>query len=1097
MNRTLLRPIRSALILAILFGFAGLPASADFLGLSRLFKDWGLFQGLQITGSNDFTFQQNFVEGSGAAYENQRWDTDPFQRRTTLSLEGPIWKEFGFKADLSYSGYGQSYTRWVTGYVGHDTALYYGDLNIDLSGNQFCTFSKPVQGYQLDQRIGKGLARVFYSKEKAITRYQTVTGNNTSGPFFLTYTPVMQGTEVVKVNEQVQEFGKDYRLDYDTGQLWFEVEGRPPKIIPDTATITVSYQSAGYDSSTGTLYGGRVLMPFMDDRLQVGFTMLQQDRDVGGSRDNVGYQEDIFNGSGSTGPFDVNFRPIIANGTTVIYRGEEKVIEQALLVLVDNVEQAEGVDYDSYRQIGRVIFRRSVPPTALVIIRYFYDLSTTLPATNNSLMGVDLLYHLNPQLSVQAEWGRSDGGLVTNTGDALRVNLNYSGQRFKAMAEYRDIKPTFAFLDSVGFYRQDRGYDVGVNWQPLDHVSLFLRRSDLQTSQGYSFGYSPYGGYGGNYSGLQLQSAGGVYPRDTAPPSLSIGSQRNEYELRLDFPHWPTFAFQRQEMTNSGGTGGDSSYGANNLSLNWSPAGKPYSVSANLSNTDQSYSSPTDASAFRGSQTQQFQWSASYRPSEKLGLSYNQGRNQSRAVGADDRSSSSTDQFSLHWTPFRKLDLNYDFTMTSSVGSVGSGFYNTPGNDYGGGIGGGGGGIFVPPGGTVGDTSTRYSDNTSRLGVRFSATDRLNFDYSWTQRKYSSGGSVGYLADSNQDTQSLGVSYMLSQAISLNAQYNMDRMVFLDEGRGAVSNNTLGFGANWQPQGSPWGFGLYYNAITGSSPTYLGFGSNQRMRIVDNNMSDLRAQVTYALSQETRLSLTGQLSDYAGGYANFNRQQLELGIEHSLSSYARLQFGYRFMRNLTNGLDDPRFGNTSLTPQNQNYLANTLLLTFTTQFNTGIGGRSSGISGFGGSSLGGFTGYRAGTGLGTPGGTGSYGTSGPGYSGFNQLGVFNNPSTGAGYQSPFGATPFGSSGTYGSPGMGNYGTYNTGQPQGYETFGGNFRGSTGGLGSGLGDISGGRKPGAGDVVPAPPPGTAAPGATEQLPDIQDWQTLDDMYSIWW
>jgi hypothetical protein len=126
-------------------------------------------------------------------------------------------------------------------------------------------------------------------------------------------------------------------------------------------------------------------------------------------------------------------------------------------------------------------------------------------------------------------------------------------------------------------------------------------------------------------------------------------------------------AFQRQELINGGGSSGDSSYAANSVSLNWSPGGKPFSVSANYSDTNQSYSSATDAGAFRGSTTQQLQWSASYRPSEKLGLSYNQGRNQSAAVGGTDKSTSSTDQFSLHWTPLKMLDLNYDFTMTSSV----------------------------------------------------------------------------------------------------------------------------------------------------------------------------------------------------------------------------------------------------------------------------------------------------------------------------------------------------------------------------------------------------------------------------------------------
>jgi len=223
--KTALLPALAALVLLV----AAAPVAAGpFDGIKRLFKSWGLFEGVQISGTNSVTLQQNLLEGSESAWLGQRWDTDPIVRTSSLSLEGPVWKEFKFRADLSSSGYGTAYTRWMVGYEGNDSALYYGDLNVDLSGNQFATFNKAVSGWQLDQKIGRGLARVFYSQEKAITRYQTFPGNNTSGPFFLSYTPVVEGTEVVKINEQLQVLGEDYKLDYQSGQLFFEPDGKPP-----------------------------------------------------------------------------------------------------------------------------------------------------------------------------------------------------------------------------------------------------------------------------------------------------------------------------------------------------------------------------------------------------------------------------------------------------------------------------------------------------------------------------------------------------------------------------------------------------------------------------------------------------------------------------------------------------------------------------------------------------------------------------------------------------------------------------------------------------------------------------------------------------
>lgn len=1079
--------IRRVLLGTLIFGIAIGPLAADPLeGLNRLFKKWGLFQGIQISGTNEFTFQQHFIEGSESAFSGQRWDTSPFLRRSSLSIEGPIWKEFMFRADFSASGWGPSYSRWLVGYVGANTALYYGDLNIDLAGNFFASFAKPVRGWQLDQKIGKGLARFFYSEEQAITRYQIIPGNNTSGPFFLTYAPVMQGTEVVKVDEQLMRFGVDYRLDYDTGQLWFEVEGRPPRIIPDTSRITVSYQSAGYQSGAGTLYGGRVLLPLAKERLQIGVTMLSQQRGGRAAQDTVGYQEDIFYGSGSPGPFDVNFRPIIPNGSEVVYKGKRQIIQQALLVLVDNVEQAEGVDFDAYRQIGRIIFRRSVPPTALVVIRYYYDLSSTVTPTDTQLWAADLLYHLSPQLSLQADWARSEkgqNGLAMRSGEALRMNLNYVTPRLKFTGEYRDIAPNFSFLDTTGFFRQDKGLELALNWQPARYINFSARHSDLKSAQGYSFGYSGYTGFTG-YSGY----SGGYYgarlgpQQDTSAPALAINNQRQDLELRLDFPGWPNLSFQRQQMKTSSSTS-DSSYTTHNISWNWTPSGKPFSLSGNWLLTSQEYVPTADPTHSRGSDTQQLQWTASYRPGERFSISLSQSLNNSSATETTARSSSRNEQISCRWTPFKNLDLNYDLSRTHSQGRVSSGLYGGYNNYYGyyaagifpQGIADGGG---IIDGGGDNTEENRYTDLSQRLSLRYSPSQKLSFDFSFMKRKYTSGGSVGYLANSDQSTQTFNVSYMLSEALSLNLAYTADRMAFLDENRGTVANNTLGIGANYRVPNSPWGLGLNFNLLRGSSPTYSGFGANQRMRIVDNNMSDLSLRLTYALNQSSEIVLTGQLSDYAGGYANFNRQQLEIGYRRKLGKFADLTFGYRLARNITKGLDDPRYGYTSLIPQNQNYIANTFMLTLSTQFSSTTDSRSRPMTTFGSTSdLRNFTGYRPATSLG-------FGQYGAGYGG-----AYGAYPFGGGYRSPFDTTPV--SGSYGG-----YGSYGLGQPAGYEIFGSGW-GGQGGFRAGLGDISG-HDAGRG-MRNLPTPGLPQPPEADEklLREIETWQELDELPSLWW
>ncbi len=523
------------LLVALVVSQSGIARASLMDSIREAFKRWELFQDIEVTGQNRLTFQKQSVDGALTAYQNQRWDTGDVVRQTSLHLSGPIWKKFAFQADLSSSGYGPSYSRWVVGYAGHDTQLFFGDLNVNIPGNEFVSFSKPLKGYQLDQRLpNEGLVRAFYSKEKGLTRNQTFAGNNTSGPYFLTYTPVIDGSEVVKVNEDVQKFGADYILDYQSGQLRFEPVDRPPRIIPDTSLISVSYQSYGYGASAGTLSGFRAEMPLLGNRLLLGVAHVRQGRDTP-IADTVGYQEDVYQGSGSTGPFDTIFRPIIINGTEVIYKGETKTIEQALLVLVDNVEQAENVDYDAYRQIGRIIFRRAVPPTALVLIRYYYDLTSNYPTASQSVTGVDLSYRISDDLSLRADYGRSEGGQDSGQGDAMQVNLDYSRPRLNVLVSWRNIEPDFSYLNSVGFYRQEKGTDVGVRWQPHKHIRLYTRSSDLDSSRGYSYGYSSYGGgigfgsgsdsYGsyGDYGGMAwvLRNSASRRQRSTYPPNAT------------------------------------------------------------------------------------------------------------------------------------------------------------------------------------------------------------------------------------------------------------------------------------------------------------------------------------------------------------------------------------------------------------------------------------------------------------------------------------------------------------------------------------------------------------------------------------------------
>ncbi len=950
-----------------LLAAAGQACGNPLESLDRLSDRWGLFQGVQISGHNTLTLQEHGIEGAAAVFESQRWDTGTLQRQTSLRVEGPIWKELGFQSDLSFSGYGASYSRWLVGYVGHDTALYFGDLNISMRNNEFASFAKSLKGWQLDQKLpGDGLLRAFTSETKGYTRNETLSGNDTPGPYFLSYTPIIDGSEAVKVDEQVQERGVDYSLNYQTGELWFvPVEG-PGKVIPSTSTISVSYQSSGYFGNAGILTGARVQMPLKAGKLVVGVTWLEQDRPEAGQGDTVAYQEDVYYGSGSTGPFDTNFRPIIADGAEVIYQGQAQTITEALEVFVDNVQMLEGVDYDAYRQIGRVIFRLAVPPTSLVHIQYYYELGETALSGDAQVSGLDLSYEASKNLWLRTAFAQSDS--QGNSGRALQTIVSYQQPTYDLLATYRDVAPQFTYIDSTGFRRNDKGLKLNLGWRPGRYVSIRSHLEDMDSTQGYSFGYSGYSGGTGFNTGYYPLQAEGVRPLQTTPVR-DVGTKRTDVAVELRFPSWPTATLSRETMSNAGGTQSNSNYVRTSLDLSHG-FGSKLRADLSLSDTEQRNQGTAETDAVLGSATREQRLVLRYDPSSSLNLHAQVGSNRSAAVGGEDnRSESDYVRLRGSWSPSQKLSFTVDRSASKSHGRVTSGFYGDfPGSGYG-----GGGGFPGPIAGAVdgelGPTAGRmwpaqddeddevphYEDTTTNLSATYQPTRRLSLMLSIGQRNYLSGGGSGYLADSDQKYQNMAMTWRATDEIRLTTNFSDDVLRFFEEGRGAVTSQSVIFGVDYQPKDRPWGLDLSVNRMSGNSPSYVLIGGHERYYQTATDLTDLSGQLHYRLGDKATLTGRAGFSDFDSGYAAFRKQTADLGVTYDMGQ-SDLTFSYRFIGHRAGEPSSPFIGYTGVVAQSQDYNAHTFMLGLESSFASGMG-----RAGFRGPSATMDTGQRRGT----------------------------------------------------------------------------------------------------------------------------------------
>jgi hypothetical protein len=389
------------------------------------------------------------------------------------------------------------------------------------------------------------------------------------------------------------------------------------------------------------------------------------------------------------------------------------------------------------------------------------------------------------------------------------------------------------------------------------------------------------------------------------------------------------------------------------LSLNYAPFELPFTMNFNMSNTELDYASEPDVDTISGSSTDQMQISASYTPSTTLSLSGHYGTNSSTSRGAAGRSDGVVTQLSARWTPSSRLSFSVDHTRSESDGLI-SRFSTFQVDNP------GGGGGELPGGEDPVEERRSYEDANTRFDMSWRPADDLNLTLSAGLRDYTSGGGVGYLADSEQTYLNASLGWRPTDELSLTTTWGSDEQRFLEEGAGAVKNDMLALGVNYRPEGEPWSVSMNLHKQTGSSPTTISSGTERLTRIVPTDLLDISGELTYEL--RPGMSIFGRMgrADYDSGYAAFVKDTSELGLRYRLSELADISVGYRFIKNLSGDPELPLPGTGAVA--SQDYIAQTFLVEISSNFASGLGSAGRGISGQSGFSgaLSSFGGYGAG-----------------------------------------------------------------------------------------------------------------------------------------
>ncbi len=455
---------------------------------------------LEVSGNNTLSLNINNVDGSQSYYRDDNTERDRvFTSTSNLYLNGEIYKDLFLNATMLANRYAPNNFTWNMRYDGNDARVLLGDFTANLVGNEYVQLNRSIQGVQVETKLPRGSLMLVRSELKSPVRSDTFYGENISGPYYLKASPIVDGSEIVLVNNVRKERMRDYTLNYTSGILNFSAG----IIIGPSDRVDVSYELSVNGVSGGVLYAVRAMYPLK--HLQIGVNHLQVNGR--GQGDTVQSQRDQFLANGTPGPYYLTYHPIASASEIITFNG----------ILQQNTEliQIYTLDYTT----GRLLFTsgHEPPMNTTVIVRY----GVTIPGSNNgkhSVTGLDLNWMASDGLTfgLQAAQSRDPAESAAGT-SALSLHSTYVQRGLTLSTRYRQVGAGFSPLQMVGYRNVDRDLSWSCRYAPLDWMTVTGSGNNAR---------QPLNPYAATSSGITM-------------------NERNRaFSLNLHKMHWPSLSLQ-------------------------------------------------------------------------------------------------------------------------------------------------------------------------------------------------------------------------------------------------------------------------------------------------------------------------------------------------------------------------------------------------------------------------------------------------------------------------------------------------------------------------------------------------------------------------
>lgn len=531
------------------------------------------------------------------------------------------------QGDWTPFSYSPMARRLLAEYNAGSTRFTFGNLSMSLQGNQFVSFSRYAQGLQIKHQLGKTgdlTVVTFETPSQVIT--ETFAGKNSPGPYFLRSSPIIEGSEQVRVDERPLRRGVDYQIDYSYGQLMFATP------IPPTSTIAVSYETVG-SGGVGRFVGARANLRTGDNSL-LGITFLTQQVPFSITSNEQRHRREEFQGNGTVGPFLLQTRPIVT--------GTERVF-------VNGIQQTRDVHYRIDYQTGLVTFLQPVPVGALVVVEYDQAVGAIAQVGALRLLGLDWGVQLAALGRVSLQFGHSAG--VGRNGTATEIALSNERRRFAYSLRWRRISPGFTRIDNTDFFRSESGLFADLRYDLLPGLTLTSQWQDSR-SRGRLF-FGPLG-------------------TSTGSDASSESTNRNlGLQLTFDRPKLPRLQLSHQHL--STGFGGTESAKTLTTAYLSHQMGHLTLEGAWEHSRDRSETVPTETNApltVNRITTSRRRFSVAYRPGSKLTALLDWTHNASNSSQQQFNTEATQRVFQLSYTPWQSLQLSFTHQRLSGGSSV-------------------------------------------------------------------------------------------------------------------------------------------------------------------------------------------------------------------------------------------------------------------------------------------------------------------------------------------------------------------------------------------------------------------------------------------